>query len=111
MPPRALPTALPTPAADPGAGSRPANARPRPLLSIDSSVFGDVRVGLDASLGQATLSIEQLLQLSPGSIVKLEPKLNDLVELRLNGAPIARGEIVAVGENFGVRIVEIGEIS
>jgi flagellar motor switch protein FliN/FliY len=53
--------------------------------------------------------IETLLALRAGSIVKLDLKVNDLIDLRLNNALVARGEIVAVDDHFGVRIVEIAQ--
>jgi flagellar motor switch protein FliN/FliY len=81
------------------------------ILSIESPIFKDVKIALRAKLGEATLSVEELLGMKSDSIVTLDSKLNDLVELRLNGALVARGEIVAVGDNFGIRVVEIGEIS
>jgi flagellar motor switch protein FliN/FliY len=76
-------------------------------VTLDSSLFKDVRVELRARLGTATLSVEELLALREGSVVKLEAGLNDLVELRLNDQVVALGEIVAVGDRFGVRIVEV----
>lgn len=79
----------------------------KPLLSIESAILKDVPVALQARLGEATLTIEELLALRAGSVVKLDLKINDLVELRLNNALVARGEIVAVDDSFGVRIVEI----
>jgi flagellar motor switch protein FliN/FliY len=81
------------------------------LLSIDSAIFRDVRVVLRARLGEATLSVEELLALKAGSVVTLETALNEPIELRLNDALVARGEIVAVGDSFGVRIVEVAQIS
>lgn len=80
-----------------------------PLISIDSALLKDVQVTLEADLGQTSLSIEELLALRGGSIVKLGLKLDDLVNLRLNGAVVARGEIVAVGDHFGIRLVEIAK--
>ena|SRR5216683_2807607 len=77
------------------------------LVPLDSALFKDVRVELTARLGVATLTVEELLNLKAGSVVKLEARLNDLVELRLNGQVVALGEIVAVGERFGLRIVEV----
>lgn len=95
--------------AAPGGELRPAaELKPKPLLSLDSAIFKDVAVELSAKLGRATLSVEELLGLHAGSVVKLDVKINDLVELRLNDSLVARGEIVAVGGNFGVRITEIG---
>jgi len=83
----------------------------RPIISPDSPIFKDVHVVLDAALGRADLSVQDMLALKSGSVVKLDVKLNDLVELWLNGSLIARGEIVTVDGHFGVRIVEIAQLS
>ena len=83
----------------------------RPLLFIDSTIFKDVRVSLQAKLGQVTLTVADLLALKAGSVVKLDLQMNELIELRLNESVVARGEIVAVDDNFGVRIVEVAHIS
>ena len=81
------------------------------LLSIDSAIFKDVRVSLRARLGETSLSVEDLLSLKAGSVVTLDTRLNDLVELRLNDNLVARGEIVAIDDKYGIRIVEIAQIS
>lgn len=78
-----------------------------PLVGLDSAVFSGVTVNLDARLGSVTMTVQQLLALKAGEIVGLDTRLNDLVELSLNGAVVGRGEIVAVNDSFGVRIVEI----
>lgn len=81
------------------------------LLSLDSAVFSGVTVRLDAQLGSLSLTVEDLLRLKAGEVVVLDSRLNDLVELHLNGTRIGRGEIVAVDDAFGVRIVEIASPS
>lgn len=81
-----------------------------PLVDIGSDILKDVPVSLQASLGGAELSVQELMELKAGSVVKLDLQLNDLVELKLSGSLVARGEIVAVGDHFGIRIVEIGKI-
>lgn len=78
-----------------------------PLIGLDSAVFGSVKVRLDARLGQVGMTVSELLALKAGEVVTLETGLSDLVELQLNGNLVARGEIVAVNDAFGVRIVEI----
>jgi flagellar motor switch protein FliN/FliY len=78
-----------------------------PLVSVDSAIFQDVNVALQARLGEATLSVAEVLALRAGSVVTLDLKMSDLIELRLNQSLVARGEIVAVDDHFGVRIVEI----
>lgn len=84
----------------------PLDHRPS-LVTLDSALFKEVQVDLKAKLGRATLSVEELLALKAGSIVRLDAKMSDLIELRLNDTVVACGEIVAVGDHFAVRIVEV----
>lgn len=93
------------------AAAKPAPAAGEPLISLDSAVFAGVAVRLDARLGSISLTVEELLRLKPGEVVALDARLNDLVDLEINGAKIGRGEIVAVNDAFGVRIVEIADPS
>ena len=83
----------------------------RSVISVDSPILKDVHVVLNAALGRTELSVQELLALKSGSVVKLDVKLNDLVELWLNESLIARGEIVAVEGSFAVRIVDIAQLS
>src|SRR5258708_2588240 len=92
--------------ASPAAADRP-DLGARALHGLDSAIFREVQVALQAKLGRATLSVEELLALKPGSDVELYPRIGETIELRLNDTVVARGEIVAVGDYFGVRIVEI----
>lgn len=66
-----------------------------------------VPLRLTAELGSAKISVAEILQLGTGSIVELDRAANHPVDLLVNGRPIARGEIVAVDERFGLRIVEL----
>lgn len=82
-----------------------------PLLSLSSGLFKEVSVVLRAHLGEVSLTIDELLSVKAGSLLKLNAQLNDPVELRLNQSVVARGEIVAVGDNFGIRIVEVAKLT
>lgn len=75
-------------------------------LSLDAEIFQDVEVQLAAHLGSGRLSVRALLDLEPGAVIDLDTPLDGQVELRLNGKVVARGEIVAVGDRFGIRITE-----
>lgn len=89
-----------------GAASDPS----KPIVGggkIDARLLEGVQVSLDAGLGAATLTIADLMDLKAGSVVDLDSQLNDLVDLKLNGAIVARGELVAVEDHFAIRIVEI----
>lgn len=77
------------------------------IVAINSDLLRDVKVQLDVRLGQTEITVGDLTALEPGSVVTLERSVADFADLYLNGVTIARGEIVAVGEKFGIRIVEI----
>lgn len=88
-----------------GAASDP--SEPIVAGKLDPRFLQGVQVSLDAGLGAANLSVADLMQLKVGSVVDLNTQLNDLVELKLNGAVVARGELVAVEDHFAIRVVEI----
>lgn len=83
----------------------PAGTKPTP---INGELLRGMRVTLEARLGQSSMTIDELMALKSGSIVTLENGLADNLELYLNGTLVARGVVVAVGDKFGVRIVEVG---
>ena len=66
-----------------------------------------VPLQLSVVLGSCTMSIAEILKLGTGSIVELDRSVTHPVDLLVNDRPIARGEIVAVDETFGLRITEL----
>lgn len=74
---------------------------------IDPAVIDTVEVVIEAYIGSATLTVGALSRLSKGEVIELDSQLGRDVELKLNGVVIAQGELVAVDENFAVRISEI----
>lgn len=94
-------------AADQDKSDEPKPPEAAKLAPINSDLLRGVQVALEARLGTATLTVEQMMALKSGSVVNLDTGLGDHVELYLNGSLVARCEIVAVGDKFGVRIVEI----
>lgn len=67
----------------------------------------DVDLNLTVELGRASVPVREILQLGPGSILELDKLAGDSVDIMVNGRLIARGEVVVVDENFGVRVTEI----
>jgi flagellar motor switch protein FliN/FliY len=67
----------------------------------------DVDLELSVSFGHTTLLLQEVLKLSSGSIVELNRSANDPVELLVNNAVVARGEVVVVDGNYGIRITEV----
>lgn len=74
---------------------------------IDPSILDAVPVSVEAYLGFASISVGELSRLRPGDVFALDQALGDPVELRLNGAAVAYGELVTKGDNFAVRITAI----
>ena len=67
----------------------------------------DIPVSLSMELGRTKMSIRELLQLSQGSVVKLDRPANSPLDILVNGCLIARGDVVIVNERYGVRITDI----
>ena len=67
----------------------------------------DVEMEVSAELGRTRMSVRELLCLNPGAIVELDRAAGSPADLLVNGRLIARGEVVVIDENFGIRITEI----
>ena len=67
----------------------------------------DVPVELAVELGRTRMTIGEALGLGPGPIVTLDRLAGEPVDLLVNGKPIARGEVVVIDEEFGLRISEV----
>lgn len=67
----------------------------------------DVPVSISAVLGRANLSVAQLLQLGQGSVLELDRKVGEAIDIYVNNRLVARGEVVIVDERLGVTMTEI----
>jgi flagellar motor switch protein FliN/FliY len=67
----------------------------------------DVPVELAVEIGRTRMTIGQTLDLRPGSVVSLNRLAGEPVDLLINGKPIARGEVVVIDEEFGLRITDV----
>jgi flagellar motor switch protein FliN/FliY len=82
-----------------------------PRLPGDS--FADLRrlsavpVDLSVEIGRARLSVGETLELREGSVVTLDRMAGEPVDLLVNGTPIARGEVVVIDEQFGLRLTAV----
>lgn len=90
-----------SPSAAEGMSSRPA--------PINQDLLGNIGVMLEARIGKTSITIKELAALKTGSVVTLQSSIADEADLYLDGTLVARGEIVAVGDNFGVRITEVAD--
>ena len=64
-------------------------------------------VELAVEVGRTQMTIREALALGPGSIVTLNRLAGEPVDLLVNGKPIARGEVVVIDEEFGLRVTEV----
>jgi flagellar motor switch protein FliN/FliY len=67
----------------------------------------DVPVELAVEIGRTRMTIGQTLDLRPGSVVSLNRLAGEPVDLLINGKPIARGEVVVIDEEFGLRVTDV----
>ncbi len=67
----------------------------------------DVPVNISAVLGRANMSVAQLLQLTQGSVLELDRKVGEAIDIYVNNRLVARGEVVVVDERLGVTMTEI----
>lgn len=70
-------------------------------------LLSDVEMGLSVELGRTRMSMSELLSLTPGAVVELDRAAGSPVDVLVNGTLIAKGEVVVIDEEFGVRITEI----
>lgn len=77
------------------------------LGNLNIELIKDIPVHVRAVLGKTRMSIDHILKLGPGNIMELDTIEGEPIDIYANDALIAKGEVVIVGEQFGVRITEI----
>ncbi len=70
-------------------------------------LLANVALGVRAEVGRCTMRISDVLQLGRGSVVELDRLADDPIDVLVNERLVARGDIVAVGDRFGVRVTEV----
>jgi flagellar motor switch protein FliN/FliY len=88
----------PSPQSDTSAGSE-----------VDLSRLSDIPMELSVEIGRTHMTVGETLDLRVGSVVRLERQAGEAVELLVNGTAIARGEVVVIDEQYGLRVTEILE--
>ncbi len=73
----------------------------------DLSRLSEIPMELSVEIGRSHMTVGETLELRVGSVVALERSSGEPADLLVNGSPIARGEIVVVDEQYGLRITEI----
>lgn len=92
------------------AASAPPDLRANPLEGVNTrnlDLLLDVELPISVSFGRSQLQLKDVIKLTTGSIVELNRSVSEPVDIIVNNCVIARGEIVVVEGNFGVRIKQI----
>lgn len=79
----------------------------RRLIRDNIDVIRNVKVQLSVSAGKCALTVKDLLDLRENSVLTLDKSTYDPVDVIIDGNIVARGDLVAVGDQFGVRITDI----
>jgi flagellar motor switch protein FliN len=90
----------------------PATAK-RPDLTPDLNSLDhllDANVTVTAELGRVRRSIGEVLKVGVGAVIELDRLVSEPVDLLVQGVPLARGEVVVVGDHFAVRITELADM-
>ena len=77
------------------------------LSAVVLAALGDVSLPVEVRIGHASLSLDTLLACTPGTVIELDAEVGEPADVLIGGRVIARGELVAVGEKLGVRIIDI----
>ncbi|MCI8379501.1 MAG: flagellar motor switch phosphatase FliY [Lachnospiraceae bacterium] len=89
---------------------QPFNAGISPLLQQENiDLIMDVPLEVTVELGRSNKSIKEILDFAPGTIIELNKLAGEPVDVLVNGKFVAKGEVVVIEENFGIRLVEIAK--
>lgn len=70
-------------------------------------LLSSIPVRLTVEVGSTSLRLSEIMDLAEGSIVELDRQADDLLDIMVNGALIARGEVVTVNGRYGIRVVDV----
>lgn len=69
--------------------------------------LGDIKISCDVRLGATKKSISYIMEMGEGSIIELDRLTGEPADFRVNGVTIARGDVIVIDENFGIRLTDI----
>ena len=78
-----------------------------PEESSDLETVFDVPVKVSAVLGKTNLTVNQLLKLATGSVIELDRKVGEAIDIYVNNRLVARGEVVLLDDKLGITMTEI----
>jgi flagellar motor switch protein FliN len=101
-------TDTPASSSSTASGDASATDSPQPAGALD--LLMDVQLALTLRFGSKTLLLREVLDLSAGSVVELDRKIQEPVDLLLDGRLVARGEVVVIDGNYGLRVTDVSPL-
>ena len=92
------------PPIDPG---EPVAEAPSTASAADLEAVFDVPVQVSAVLGRSRMNVAELLRLGPGTVLELDRKVGEAIDIYVNNRLVARGEVVLVEDKLGVTMTEV----
>jgi flagellar motor switch protein FliN len=80
-------------------------------MPADLKAILALEVPLIVEIGSRNMTVKEVMNLAPGAILELPKLANEELEILVNNKPIGMGNAVKVGENFGVRVSYVGDLS
>ena len=102
-----VPTSLLKAAADPGTATQATGSAAAAVPSRGIELLHGVDMEVTVELGRTRMTVRDLLALAPGAVLELDRAAGSPADLLVNGRLIARGEVVVIDEDFGLRVTEI----
>lgn len=97
----------PAPMGEPSAGAAQSLIDEEVRTAVDLAPVFDVPVNISAVLGKAQVDVNSLLRLTSGSVLELDRKVGEAIDIYVNSRLVARGEVVVVDDRLGVTMTEI----
>ncbi|MEP7211274.1 MAG: flagellar motor switch protein FliN [Alphaproteobacteria bacterium] len=79
----------------------------RDKIAADLKPVFDVPVSVQAVIGRTTIEVARLLELAPGSVLELDRRVGEAIDIYVNSRLVARGEVVVIDDRLGVTMTEI----
>jgi flagellar motor switch protein FliN/FliY len=99
-------TSSPAPERAPQTGEATASAPASESFEALDALL-DVSMPVIIEIGRTSMSLSEILQLRPGSVVQLDRMVGDTVDIHVSDRKLAEGEVVVVGDHFGVRVTRV----
>ncbi len=85
----------------------PELAEEKTSVKVEEDVFSNIPVTVSVELGRSQISLKELYELSEGSLIELQRLVGEPLDLVVNNQIVAQGEVVAIDNNYGLRITQI----